>query len=83
MPEDPLFGTCLFVCAKNWVLRHSGSLNAHETKSPEKGDSNREIPNSSPYTGLTSKKMASFMVIKGPNKSLIRKLVTLVTHLDF
>ena len=23
VPEDPLFGTRLFVCAKNWVLRHS------------------------------------------------------------
>ena len=30
MPEDPIFGTRLFVCAKNWVLRHSRSLNAHE-----------------------------------------------------
>ena len=30
VPEDPLFGTRLFVCAKKWVLRHSRSLNAHE-----------------------------------------------------
>ena len=30
VPEDPLFGTRLFVCAKNLVLRHSRSLNAHE-----------------------------------------------------
>ena len=28
--EDLLFGTRLFVCAKNWVLRHRRSLNAHE-----------------------------------------------------
>ena len=29
VPEEPLFGTCLFVCAKDWVLRHSRSLNTH------------------------------------------------------
>ena len=29
-PEDPLFGTRLFVCAKNWVLGCSRSPNAHE-----------------------------------------------------
>ena len=28
--RTPLFGTRLFVCAKNWVLRHSRSLNTHE-----------------------------------------------------
>ena len=30
VPEDPLFGTRIFVCAKNWVVRHSRSLNVHE-----------------------------------------------------
>ena len=30
VPEDPLFGTRLFVCAKNWVLRCSRSLNELE-----------------------------------------------------
>ena len=30
VPEDPLVGTRLFVCAKNWFLWHSRSLNAHE-----------------------------------------------------
>ena len=29
-PRDPLFGTRLLVCAKNWVLRPSSSLNGHE-----------------------------------------------------
>ena len=27
VPEDPLFGTRLFVCAKNWILRCSRALN--------------------------------------------------------
>ena len=30
MTEDPPFGTRLFVCANNWFLRHSRSLNALE-----------------------------------------------------
>ena len=30
VPEDLLFGTLLFVCAKNWVVRHSRSVNVHE-----------------------------------------------------
>ena len=30
VPEDPLFGIRLFVCAKNWVLRYNRSLNELE-----------------------------------------------------
>ena len=30
VPEGPLFGTRLFVCANIWVLRHSRSLNEFE-----------------------------------------------------
>ena len=37
--ENPIFGTRLFVCVENWVLRYSRSLN--EPKGPVQGGSHK------------------------------------------